>query len=138
MARETVFFVGGSAETMEQARPVLKRLSKRLVHIGPLGSASSLKLALNLNLALMAEALGESLAFTRAEKIPDEKFFEALHANVGRSGLSDLKEPKLRQRDYSPQFALKHMAKDLRLLLEEAEGLDLPTAGHLTLSMKKG
>ena len=70
---------------------------------------------MNLNLALMAEALSESLALARAEGISDDKFFEALHRNVGRSGLSDLKEPKFRSRDYAPQFSLKHMDKDLRL-----------------------
>jgi 3-hydroxyisobutyrate dehydrogenase-like beta-hydroxyacid dehydrogenase len=137
-ARETVFFLGGPAETVEKARPVLSRLSKKILHIGPLGSASSLKLALNLNLALMAESLSESLALARAEEIPDEKFFEALHANVGRSGLSDLKEPRLRARDYAAQFALKHMGKDLRLALETAEGLSLPAANALKTLYDKG
>ena len=74
----------------------------------------------------------------RAEEIPDEEFFEALHANVGRSGLADLKEGKLRARDYAPQFALKHMAKDLRLALETAESLDLTGAKSLKLLYDKG
>ena len=43
--------------------------------------------------------------------------------NAARSGVSDLKEPKLRKQDYTPQFSLKHMAKDLRLALETAEEL---------------
>jgi 3-hydroxyisobutyrate dehydrogenase-like beta-hydroxyacid dehydrogenase len=130
-ARKTVFYLGGPVATIEKARPVLARLSAHILHIGRLGTASSLKLAMNLNLALMAEALGESLTLTRAEEIPDEKFFEALHLNVGRSGLSDLKEPKLRARDYAAQFSLKHMDKDLRLALETAGNLGLPTAKAL-------
>jgi 3-hydroxyisobutyrate dehydrogenase-like beta-hydroxyacid dehydrogenase len=137
-ARKTVFFLGGPEENVEKARPILSRLSEKILHIGALGSASSLKLALNLNIALVAESLNESLALTRAEEIPDEKFFEALHLNVGRSGLSDLKEPKLRARDYAAQFALKHMGKDLRLALETAEGLDLPTAKTLKTLYDKG
>jgi 3-hydroxyisobutyrate dehydrogenase-like beta-hydroxyacid dehydrogenase len=130
-ARKTVFYLGGPEATIEKARPVLARLSAHILHIGPLGTASSLKLAMNLNLAVMAEALSESLALTRAEEIPDEKYFEALHLNVGRSGLSDLKEPKLRAHDYSAQFSLKHMDKDLRLALETAEKLDLPVTRTL-------
>jgi 3-hydroxyisobutyrate dehydrogenase-like beta-hydroxyacid dehydrogenase len=130
-ARKTVFYLGGMEELMEKARPVLERLSAHILHIGPLGTASSLKLAMNLNLALMAEALSESLTLARAEGIPDEKFFDALHLNVGRSGLSDLKEPKLRAGDYAPQFSLKHMNKDLRLALETAGTLDLPTTKTL-------
>jgi 3-hydroxyisobutyrate dehydrogenase-like beta-hydroxyacid dehydrogenase len=130
-ARKTVFYLGGSAELVEKARPVLERISATRLHIGAIGTASSLKLAMNLNLALMMEALNESLTLARAEGIPDEKYFEALHMNVGRSGLSDLKEPKLRSCDFAPQFSLKHMNKDLRLALETAGRLELPAAKTL-------
>jgi 3-hydroxyisobutyrate dehydrogenase-like beta-hydroxyacid dehydrogenase len=125
-ARKTVFYLGGEESAVEKARPVLQRLSSSILHIGPIGSASSLKLAMNLNIALACEALSESLTFARRAGIPDDKFFEALHLNVARSGFSDLKEPKFRAGDYSPQFSLKHMDKDMRLVLETAGSLDLP------------
>ena len=137
-ARQTVYYLGGTKEVIEQARPVLTRLAAHLLHIGPVGTASSLKLAMNLNLAVMGEALSESLTLARAEGIPDEVFFEALRINAGRSGLSDLKEPKFRSGDYSPQFSLKHMNKDLRLALETAGELDLPMAKALKLFYDKG
>ena len=137
-ARKTVYYLGGELSAVEKARPVLSRLSAHILHIGPIGTASSLKLAMNLNLALMAESLSESLTLTRVEGIPDEIYFEALHLNVGRSGLSDLKEPKFRARDYAPQFSLKHMNKDLRLALETAGTLDLPLAGRLKSFYDKG
>jgi 3-hydroxyisobutyrate dehydrogenase-like beta-hydroxyacid dehydrogenase len=137
-ARKTVFYLGGTTEIVEKARPVLKRLSAQILHVGELGMASSLKLAMNLNIALMSEALSESLTLARAEGIPDEKFFEALHMNVGRSGFSDLKETKFRSDDYAPQFSLKHMDKDLRLALETAKGIDLPLAKSLKTFYDKG
>ena len=118
--RQTVFYLGGGAAVVEKAQPVLKSLSSAMVHIGPLGTASTLKLAMNLNLANMAQALCESLALARAAGISDDTYFKALSINAGRSGLSDLKEPKLRAHDYTPQFSLKHMGKDLRLALETA------------------
>jgi 3-hydroxyisobutyrate dehydrogenase-like beta-hydroxyacid dehydrogenase len=137
-ARKTVYYLGGTKEVIEKARPVLTRLASHLLHIGPIGTASSLKLAMNLNLAVMAEALSESLALARAEGIPDDVFFEALHINAGRSGLSDLKEPKFRSSDFSPQFSLKHMNKDLRLALETAGDLDLPVTKALKLFYDNG
>ena len=137
-ARKTVYYLGGTMEVVEKARPVLTRLASHLLHIGALGAASSLKLAMNLNLAIMSEALSESLALARAEGIPDEKFFEALHLNAGRSGFSDLKEPKFRAGDYAPQFSLKHMNKDLRLALETAGSLELPIAKSLKSFYNKG
>jgi 3-hydroxyisobutyrate dehydrogenase-like beta-hydroxyacid dehydrogenase len=137
-ARKTVFYLGGPEKIVEKARPVLTRLSAHILHIGELGTASSLKLAMNLNLALMAEALSESLTLTRSEGIPDDKYFEALKLNVGKSGLSDLKEVKFREKDYAPQFSLKHMDKDLRLALETAGSVDLPATKTLKSFYDKG
>ena len=123
--RKTVFYIGGEPADLEHARPLLTLLSSAILHIGPVGSASSLKLAMNLNIAGVAQALCESLTLCRAEGISDETYFEALHLNASRSGLSDLKEPKLRNSDFSPQFSVKHMAKDLRLARETAQATGL-------------
>lgn len=127
--RQTVYYLGGEPEVVEKARPILEPISSAILHIGPLGSASSLKLAMNLNIAGVAQSLCESLQLCRAAGIPDDVYFNALARNASRSGVSDLKGPKLRQRDYSPQFSLKHMAKDLRLALE--------TAADLTVSLEQ-
>lgn len=137
-ARKTIFYLGGDEAIINRARPVLQRISSTILHIGPTGSASSLKLAMNLNIALVSEALAESLTLARVAGIPDEKFFEALHINVGRSGFSDLKEPKYRAGDYSPQFSLKHLDKDMRLALETAGPIDLPVAKALKNLYEKG
>jgi 3-hydroxyisobutyrate dehydrogenase-like beta-hydroxyacid dehydrogenase len=137
-ARKTIFYLGGSATTVEKARPVLSRLAEQILHIGEIGSASTLKLAMNLNIALVSEALSEALTLARSHGIPDDKFFAALQFNAGRSGYSDLKRPKFEQRDYSPQFSLKHMNKDLRLALETAGRLDLPATRALKALYDKG
>jgi 3-hydroxyisobutyrate dehydrogenase-like beta-hydroxyacid dehydrogenase len=124
--RKTVFYVGGDAADVEAVRPVLARLSQAIQHIGPVGAAAALKLAMNINVALVGEALGESLAYARAMGLSDDKFFEGLKLNVSRSGLVDLKEAKLRQSDFRPQFSVKHMAKDLRLAVASAGPDPLP------------
>ena len=126
--RETVYYLGGSPEVVERAQPLLTPISKARLHIGPLGSASTLKLAMNMNIAGIAQTLCESLTLCRAVGISDDTYFAALGRNVAHSGLADLKEPKLRQGDYAPQFSLKHMGKDLRLALETAGGLSLTLA----------
>lgn len=138
--RQTVYYLGGDAEVIEMARPVLQPISSALMHIGTLGSASTLKLAMNMNVAGVAQSLCESLAFCRAAGISDEVYFGALARNASRSGIADLKEPKLRQHDYSAQFSLKHMAKDLRLALEAADELavSLEQIGHLKAIYDRG
>lgn len=103
--RQTVFYLGGDLEIVEKARPILKPLSGAILHIGPLGSASTMKLAMNLNIAGIGQTLCESLTLCRQAGIPDDIYFSALMPNASRSGFSDLKGPKLRQHDYSAQFS---------------------------------
>jgi 3-hydroxyisobutyrate dehydrogenase-like beta-hydroxyacid dehydrogenase len=131
--RQTVYYLGGDSSVVERARPILKPIAGVIQHIGPLGTASTLKLAMNLNIAGIGQTLCESLTLCRTAGISDDTYFEALSHNVARSGVSDLKEAKLRQRDYSPQFSLKHMGKDLRLALETAASfsLTLEQTAHL-------
>jgi 3-hydroxyisobutyrate dehydrogenase-like beta-hydroxyacid dehydrogenase len=138
--RQTVYYLGGDFEVVERARPYLKAIAGAIQHIGPLGTASSLKLAMNLNIAGVAQTLCESLSLCRAVGISDETYFEALSRNSSRSGTAIQKEPKLRQRDYRPQFSLKHMAKDLRLALETAASisLNLEQTAHLKQIYDRG
>jgi 3-hydroxyisobutyrate dehydrogenase-like beta-hydroxyacid dehydrogenase len=137
---QTVYYLGGDPAIVEKARPILQPIASSIMHIGPLGSASTLKLAMNLNLAGVAQTLCESLALCRRAGIPDDIYFSALAHNVGHTVLADLKEPKLRQGDYSPQFSLKHMAKDIRLALETATELSVPLeqTGHLKSVYDRG
>ena len=78
------------------------------------------------------------MTLARAAGIPDDKYFAALKINASRSGVSDLKEPKLRTADFAPQFSLKHMGKDLRLALEMAGDLPLPQTESLTKLYEAG
>ena len=138
--RQTVYYLGGNLEIVEKARPILKPISSAILHIGSLGSASSLKLAMNLNIAGIAQTLYESLTLCRKAGISDDIYFNALSCNASHSGVSDMKESKLRQSEYSPQFSLKHMAKDLRLALETADefSLSLEQTRHLKNFYDKG
>ena len=76
--RQTIYYLGGAPEVVEKARPILKPISSAIMHIGPLGSASSLKLAMNLNIAGIAQTLCESLELCRRAGIADDVYFRAL------------------------------------------------------------
>ena len=123
---------------LDGARPVLQRLGKTFLHIGSTGSASVLKLAMNVNIALIAQALCESLTMVRAAGLADHRFFAALNLNASRSGVSDLKAPKLISNDFSPQFSLKHMAKDLRLALQTGKDVPMPQTKELMKIYEEG
>lgn len=130
-ARETVFYLGGADEVVQRAEPLLSRVSKKRFHIGTVEQACVLKLAMNLQIAAQAQALCESYRLAVQAGISDDVFFGCLRVNASYSGVTALKEPKLCAKDYSPQFSIKHMHKDLRLLADAAKSLPLPLSDEV-------
>jgi 3-hydroxyisobutyrate dehydrogenase-like beta-hydroxyacid dehydrogenase len=124
-SRSLVFYLGGDERLIHSLDTTLALIAGTRLQIGTQAQAASLKLAMNLQLAIMAEAMCESLHFARRAGIDDDTYFAAMRINASWSGLAALKEPKLRLRDYSPQFSVKHMHKDVRLALASMKGTDL-------------
>ena len=120
-----VFFMGGDATALDAVEPLLSLVSETRFRLPTVRQASSLKLAMNLNIAAQMQALSESLTFARRAGIDDDFYFQVLAKNVSNSGLARLKEGKLKTRDFAPQFSVKHMHKDMRLA-EAAGGIRLP------------
>lgn len=113
--RQNVYYLGGDKTLVAEVEPLLTLVSQERLHVGDHRQAAALKLAMNLNIAIQMEAISEALTLVRRAGISDDCFFGAIAKNVGYSGLVKLKEPKLRAGDFSPQFSIKHMLKDLRL-----------------------
>lgn len=70
--------VGGRAEDLERARPVLEKLTRRIAHMGPIGSGHATKLAANIGLGTYVQSLAESLAFGAKQGLPIDKVLDAL------------------------------------------------------------
>jgi 3-hydroxyisobutyrate dehydrogenase-like beta-hydroxyacid dehydrogenase len=123
-----VFFMGGETAALDAVEPLLALVSATRFRLPSAGQAAALKLAMNLNIAAVMTALGESLTFARQAGIDDDFYFQVLAKTVGYSGLARLKETKLKQRDFAPQFSVKHMHKDMRLA-QTASARELPLLG---------
>ena len=115
---ELVFMIGGDEETLQEAEPVLRVMGKKLFHLGPNGAGQTIKLAMNLILALQVDALAEALALTSRAGIPGEKLVEVMQSSMARSGVLDVKAPNLLKGEYVPSFPLRLMHKDLGLALD--------------------
>ena len=124
--RQIVFFLGGDAELVAEMEPLLALVSAHRFHVGTGAQAAALKLALNLNIAAQMEGLSEALTMARRAGIGDDVFFRVLEKNVAASPLVKLKEAKLRAGDFSPQFSVKHMHKDMRLAVATVGAGRLP------------
>jgi 3-hydroxyisobutyrate dehydrogenase-like beta-hydroxyacid dehydrogenase len=119
-ARKTVFYLGGEPADLAAVETALAVVSELRFAVGTHRQAAALKLAMNMQIAGIMEAMVEGLTFARGAGIPDDVFFRILRSNVAHSGLVALKEAKLRTGDFTPQFSVKHLHKDLRLALQAA------------------
>ena len=123
---ELVFMVGGEAATLAAAEPVLSVLGKKWFHLGPNGAGQTIKLAMNLILALQVDALAEALALVGGAGIAGEKLVEVLQSSMARAAVLDVKAPLLLKGEYPPSFPLRLMHKDLGLALDLANQLGVP------------
>lgn len=121
-------FVGGPAEAFQRLSTLWPVLGARVLHCGPCGSASRLKLITNLVLGLNRLALAEGLAYAEAVGVDGAVALEAMKGSMAYSRAMDAKGAKMLGRDYTPQARLSQHLKDLRLILESARGngLELP------------
>ncbi|HTU34392.1 MAG TPA: NAD(P)-dependent oxidoreductase [Candidatus Acidoferrum sp.] len=122
---ELVFMVGGKKETLDRAKPVLEAIGKRFFLLGPNGAGQTVKLAMNLLLALEVEALAESLALVTKAGVPGERLIEVMQSSMARAGVLDVKAPQILKNEYPPSFPLRLMHKDIRLAIELAKKEDV-------------
>ena len=123
-----VFMIGGDAETLRDAEPILGVMGKKWFHLGPSGAGQTVKLAMNAILALEVGAMAEALALVTRAGLKGEQLVEVMQASMARSGVLDVKSPLMLKGDYRPSFPLRLMHKDLGLALDLANqlGVALP------------
>ena len=120
--------VSGSKQAFEKVRQVIEELGTTF-YVGETdGSANNIKLALNLNIALIACALSEGMTLVKRAGIDPSIFIKILNSTYFKTGLSEIKAPKMIKKEFSPSFHLKNMLKDLELATTTAQlnGLTLP------------
>jgi 3-hydroxyisobutyrate dehydrogenase-like beta-hydroxyacid dehydrogenase len=141
---QIVYYVGGEESVLERACPVLEASAKAILHMGPVGAATYVKVATNMISASQVEVLAEALALLHRGGVPLERLQEALDHNVANSGVIAAKLPLMLAGDFDTRFSVKNMLKDLQIALRsvEGKGIDLPatsaTAGALLGAVQAG
>jgi len=127
-AGELNFLVGGSAAGLEKARPILAAMSRSITHIGPSGSGALLKLINNFLCGVQGAALAEALALIEKGGLDRTRALDVLTGGAPGSPLMKTLLGRIAAGDYTPNFRLALMAKDLAYSLREGErqGLDFP------------
>ncbi len=122
------FMVGGSTDTIARVQPLFDNMGKTVIHMGDNGKGLAAKLAQNLQIAFIFEGLAEGLTLARKMGVQPEKIFQLIKSSMIRSGVAEYKEPFVLKQDYSPNFPLRLMHKDMHLMMDAGRenGVKLP------------
>ena len=117
---EVVMMVGGSRAAFDKCQELFRLFAKHIIHAGPCGSGSKMKLITNLVLGLNRAALAEGLVFARSLGLDDEQTLQVLRDSMAYSRIMDAKGEKMVKEDFAPHAKLSQHLKDVRLMIEAA------------------
>ena len=115
-----IFMVGGNEAALARLQPLFQAMGKQVFHMGETGKGQATKLVMNLQIALIFEGFAEALTLGAKLGVDVEKLLPLIQASMVRSGVVEYKAPFILQRDFSPNFPLRLMLKDIRLALDAA------------------
>src|SRR5882757_1230652 len=116
---QLVIMVGGKKAVYEAAAPIFEKLGKASFHLGEQGSGNNAKLAINLFLSFTMQGLAEAVNFAREKGVAPAEMMAVINESAVGSAFAKLKAPNFVNDQYPAAFALKLMAKDLRLVREQ-------------------
>lgn len=121
--------VGGKKEALEQVRPVLEAMGKRITYFGESGSGQSAKLCNQIMTGINILAVSEAFVFGQKAGLDLATLHQALTGGAANSWALEILGKKIIDGDFKPAFMVKLQQKDLRLVLEQARSSHTPLPG---------
>jgi 3-hydroxyisobutyrate dehydrogenase-like beta-hydroxyacid dehydrogenase len=115
-----IFMAGGDEAALATLAPLFQAMGKQVFPMGDTGKGQATKLAMNLQIALIYEGFAEALTLATKLGVDIQRLMPLIQASMIRSGVVDYKAPFIMKRDFSPNFPLRLMLKDIHLTLDAA------------------
>jgi 3-hydroxyisobutyrate dehydrogenase-like beta-hydroxyacid dehydrogenase len=116
-----IFMVGGEATTIDRLSPLFAAMGKKIFRMGETGKGQATKLAMNLQIAMIFEGFAEALTLATKLGVDPQQLVSLIGATMVNSGVVEYKAPFVLHRDFTPNFPLRLMHKDILLALEAAK-----------------
>ena len=127
-----VIMVGGDGTAFERARPVLEKIGSLAMHVGDTGAGNTAKLVINTMLGVVAQGLAEAVTFANEQGIKTTDLLTLINNSALGSPLIKIKGEAILNENYNAAFALKHIAKDLRLAKDLGLAMPLGEVAYKT------
>jgi 3-hydroxyisobutyrate dehydrogenase-like beta-hydroxyacid dehydrogenase len=116
-----IFIVGGEETVVERLKPCFAAMGKQFFRMGEVGKGHAAKLVMNLQIAVIYEGFAEALTLGAKLGVDAETLLPLINASMVRSGVVEYKAPFVLKRDFTPNFPMRLMHKDIRLALAAAK-----------------
>jgi 3-hydroxyisobutyrate dehydrogenase/2-hydroxy-3-oxopropionate reductase len=120
------FMIGGDQGVFEKVRPYFEPMGKRLYYCGGPGMGLHAKLSQNLILSNLLIAFNEGMVLAAKAGVDPKLMLDILDNSAAKSGLISFKAPYVFRRDFQPNFSVRWMHKDIGLILDSAQELEVP------------
>jgi len=120
-AGSLIFMVGGDEAVLAKIDPLFKAMGKQIFRMGETSKGQAAKLVMNLQIALIYEGFAEALTLAAKLGVNLESLLPLIQASMVRSGVVEYKAPFVLKRDFTPNFPLRLMLKDIRLARDAAK-----------------
>lgn len=123
-----VMMVSGNKESFEECKSVFEKIANKVFFLGGKGVAHSVKLAMNLQITMLALALSEGITLVKKSEVDPRIFLEILNSTYFKTGMSENKAFKMIDGKYEPTFTLENLKKDITTMTNAAKllGIELP------------
>ena len=125
---DLVMMASGDKESFDHCKNVFEKIANKVFFLEGLGVAHSVKLAMNLQITMLALALSEGITLVKKANVDPKIFLEILNSTYFKTGMSEKKAYKMIDGKYDATFTLANLKKDISTITNAAKslGIELP------------
>jgi len=125
---DLVMMVSGNKESFDHCKNVLEKIANKVFFLGESGVAHTVKLAMNLQITMLALALSEGITLVKKANVDPKIFLKILNSTYFKTGMSEKKAYKMVEGKYDATFTLANLKKDINTMTSAAKslGIELP------------
>src|SRR5215469_355697 len=132
-AGSLIFMVGGDEAVLARIDPLFKAMGKQVFRMGEASKGQAAKIVMNLQIALIFEGFAEALTLAAKLGVNVDRLLPLIQASMVKSGVVEYKAPFILKRDFTPNFPLRLMLKDIHLALDAAKEVRVKLPGLETV-----
>jgi 3-hydroxyisobutyrate dehydrogenase len=123
-----VMMASGPKTSFDYCKTIFEKIANKIFFLGEQGIANSIKLAMNLQITMLALSLSEGITLVEKSNVDPKIFLEVLNSTYFKTGMSENKAFKMIEGDYNPTFTLENLKKDIATIINTSKelGIELP------------